>query len=539
MQAADAPFAEADYVIVGGGSAGAVLANRLTEDPGVSVALVEAGGEARSFLVQLPVGFLNMLQRPQYDWSYQQDPDPTLDGRSWVWSGGRMLGGGSSINGQVYIRGVRHDFDEWAELGATGWGFNDVFPYFLRSEQWEGQPSQAHGDNGPLTVAPIRDPHPLAFTFLEGCSQIGLPTLDDYNDGSDYGAFLTQTNQRDGWRCSTEKAYLRPVRKRPNLQVITNAEVETIELADGRARGVVFRRDGRREVVAARREVLVCAGAMGSPALLMRSGIGPADVLRERGVAVVHDLPGVGANLQEHSASATSRRVNVQTLNDQTSPFDMARHFAKFFWNRTGPIGAPAVQAMAFAKTDPALAWPDVQLHFMPLVYATTAADASMPTRMGMPICSAVTVSVSLCKPKGRGRVVLDADLRPRIIHQALGHPEDVRTLIDGLRLVDRLFNTEALGKVVTGRFEPAVLPETDEEWMAYMRTNLNLTWHAAGTCRMGSDADAVVDPMLRVRGVAGLRVVDASVMPTTTSANTNAATIMIGEKAAEMIRLG
>ena len=539
MPAERTPFAEADSVIVGGGSAGAVLANRLSSDPGVSVVLIEAGGEGRGFLVDLPVGFLNLLMRPEHDWSYPQDPDPTLGGRSWVWSGGRMLGGGSSINGQVYIRGVRHDFDEWAELGATGWGFNDVFPYFLRSEQWLGAPSQAHGSNGPLTVTPIRDPHPLCFTFLEGCAQIGLPTLEEYNDGSDYGAFLSQTNQRDGWRCSTEKAYLRPIRKRANLRIITDAEVETVQVTDGRAGGVVFRREGQQHTVSARREVLVCAGAMGSPALLMRSGVGPADALKARGIEVHCDRPGVGGNLQEHSASATSRRVSVPTPNSQTSPLDLAGHFARFFWNRSGPLGAPAVQAMAFAKTRPDLAWPDVQLHFMPLLLGTTTVDPSVPTRMGMPTVSAVTVSVSLCKPKGRGRVVLGDDLRPRIVHQALGHPEDVRTLIDGLRLVDSLFEAEALSSVVTGRMEPAQKPETDEQWMEHLRASLNITWHAAGTCRMGSDPDSVVDPQLRVRGIESLRVVDASVMPTTTSANTNAATIMIGEKAAELIRLG
>jgi choline dehydrogenase len=524
-------------VIVGAGSAGAVLANRLSEDPNTSVILLEAGGKADSFMVQLPVGFLTLLLKKEYDWSYPAESDPTLGGRSWVWSAGRMLGGGSSINGQVYIRGVRQDFDEWAAAGATGWGFQDVFPYFLRSEHWEGPPSQAHGASGPLTVTQIRDPHPLCFAFLDGCEEIGLPRLPEYNDGADHGAFLSQTNQRDGWRCSTEKAFLRPIRNRPNLQVITDAEVETVQFDGARANAVQARVAGQSQTVSAAREVVVCAGAMGSPALLMRSGIGPADALAERGIAVVADSAGVGENLQEHSASATSRFVNRPTLNNETAPLDMARHFARFFWNRKGPLGAPAVQAMAFASTRDDLKRPDVQLHFMPLVYAAVGVGDSMPVRMGMPVCSAVTVSVSLCKPKGRGQVVLDDQLRAKVRHQALREPDDVRTLIAGLRLVDRLFDAPALASIVTGRMSPAKPLETDQAWTDYLRENLNTTWHAVGTCRMGSDEAAVVDPQLRVRGVQGLRVVDASVMPTPTSGNTNAASIMIGEKAAEMIR--
>lgn len=536
MQEQSSVLAQADYVIVGAGSAGAVLANRLSEDPGTKVVLLEAGGEASAFIVQLPVGFLRMLMREQYDWSYPQDPDPTMGGRSWVWSAGRMLGGGSSLNAQVYIRGTRNDFDDWAQMGATGWSFQDVFPYFLRSEHWHGAPSQAHGANGPLSVSPLRDPHPLCAVFLKGCGEIGLPILEEYNDGAAFGAFMTQASQRDGWRCSTEKGYLRPIRKRPNLQVITEAEVETVRLSGGRAVGVTVVRDGRREHVDASREVLVCAGALGSPALLMRSGIGPAEALRAEGIEIVQDLPGVGANLQEHSACGVSRRVNVSTLNAETRPIDMARHFAKFFWNRSGPLSAPAVQAMAFAKTREGLAQPDVQLHFMPWVFATPE-DASTPIVMGLPRYPAVSISASLCKPKGRGRVKLDERRRPRVVHQALGDPDDVATLVGGLRLVERLFETPALAAIVTGRRTPLEVPETTEDWVAYLRDNVGITWHAAGTCRMGSDPEAVVDPELRVRGVAGLRVVDASVMPNTTSANTNAATIMIGERAAELIR--
>jgi choline dehydrogenase len=539
MPADGEAFAQADYVIVGAGSAGAVLANRLSEDPSCRVILLEAGGQADSFLVQLPVGFLNLLLKETYDWSYPAEPDPTLGGRSWVWSAGRMLGGGSSINGQVYIRGVRQDFDEWAAAGATGWGFHDVFPYFLRSEHWEGAPSQAHGDSGPLTVTEITDPHPLCFAFLDACAQIGVPTLREHNDGADHGAFLAQTNQRGGWRCSTEKAYLRPIRKRPNLRIITGAEAEAIQFSDGRASGVQARLEGRSQTFSARREVLVCAGAMGSPALLMRSGVGPAAELAGRGIAVVRDAPGVGRDLQEHSASATTRFVSRPTLNNETGALDLARHFARFFWNRKGPLGAPAVQAMAFARTRDELTRPDVQLHFMPLVYSAVGVAADLPVRMGMPVCSAVTVSVSLCKPKGRGRVVLDEQLKAKVRHQALGEPQDVRTLIDGLRLADRLFDAPALASLVTGRMSPAMAPQTDAAWTDYLRETLNITWHAVGTCRMGSDEGAVVDPQLRVKGVGGLRVVDASVMPTPTSGNTNAASIMIGEKAAELIRRG
>ncbi len=528
----------ADYVIVGAGSAGAVLANRLSEHPDRTVVLIEAGGEAKSFLVELPVGFAKTINNPKFDWCYEQDADESLNGRRWVWSAGRLLGGSSSINGQVYIRGTRHDFDLWAEQGATGWSFDEIFPYFLRSEQWHGAPSQAHGATGPLSVSPIRDPHPLTATFLEACREAGLPTLAEYNDGSACGAFLTQANQQDGWRCSTEKGYLRPIRDRPNLHVLTNAEVETITIVDGRAVGVTLVRGGRHERIAATREVVVCAGALGSPAMLMRSGIGPGGYLREQGIEVVHDAPGVGQNLQEHSGVATSRFVNVPTLNSQTGPVDMVKHLAKFLWNRTGPMSSPAIQAMGFAKTRAELAEPDIQLHFTPLA-ATVDETTASPAAATMDRDPAVTIYVSLCKPKGRGRIELGKRSLPRIVHQLVGNDDDRATLVEGLRLASGIFETPAFQRIVTGFRKPAAPPANDQDWVDHIRATANITWHPAGTCRMGSDEGSVVDPQLRVRGVAGLRVVDASVMPTITSGNTNAATIMIGEKAAEMIRQG
>ena len=525
----------ADYVIVGGGSAGAVLANRLSADPTTRVALVEAGGEANGFIVQLPVGYAKMLTDPKIDWCYEQESDASINGRSWIWSAGKMLGGSSSINGQVYIRGPRSDFDRWKKLGATGWAFADVFPYFLRSEHWLGEPSQAHGSTGPLAVTQIRDPHPLCNVFLQGCSEVGLPTLDEHNDGSAFGAFLTQTNQIGGWRCSTERAYLRPIRKRSNLEIITHAEVDTIRIEQGRAAGVSYTRQGARHELGADREVIVCAGAIGSPALLMRSGVGPAAHLREHGVPVVHDAPEVGRNLQEHSGVSSSRRVSARTLNMEMGPLDMMRHFAKFFWNRSGPLGAPPIQARAFASTRPGRDEPDVQLHFAPL-----AADLGPEVRSpGLAVLAkdpAVTIYASLCKPHGRGRIELGREARPRIMHSLVGDERDLSTLTAGMRLVDRIYDSPAFAPIVTGHRSPAERPQTDGDWEAHIRAVANVTWHAVGTCRMGSDPTSVVDPELKLRGVDRIRVVDASVMPTPTSGNTNAATIMIGEKGASLV---
>ena len=525
----------ASYVIVGAGSAGAVLANRLSEDPSNSVILIEAGGEARSFLVQLPVGFARMIGKSRYDWTYEQAPDASINGRRWIWSGGKMLGGSSSLNGQVYIRGTRRDFDDWAAAGATGWSFAEVLPYFLRSEHWHGPPSQAHGASGPLSVSPIRDPHPLCRTFLEACRETGIPTLDEYNDGADFGAFLTQANQRDGWRCSTEKAYLRPIRQRPNLRILTNAHVETVRIVDGRAIGVTLVRGGVQQRIDASREVLVCAGAIGSPALLMRSGIGPAQHLRDKGIEVVLDAAGVGRNLQEHSAVGMSRLVGERTLNTQMSPAAMLRYFAKFFWNRSGPLSAPAVQAMGLAKTRPGIPHADVQLHFSPLATDIEPATRT-PAEAAMAPERAVTIYTSLCKPEGRGKVELGNDGSPRVVHELVGNGNDLATLVGGMKLADRIFASPAFRRIVTGNRSPGSIPTTDQGWIEHIRAHAVITWHPVGTCRMGSDKDAVVDPGLRFRGIDRLRIVDASVMPITTSSNTNAPTIMIAEKAAEMI---
>lgn len=530
------PPASCDYIVIGSGSAGSVVASRLSENPANRVVLIEAGGEARSLMVQVPIGYTHLVDNPKYDWRYQKGPDSSINGRTFNWAGGKMLGGSSSINGQVFIRGTRADFDRWAALGSPGWGFNEVFPYFLRAENWAGEPSQAHGSQGPLSTSPMQDHHPLCEVFLAGGQQAGLNFRDEYNGGDMEGVFYTTASQRNGWRCSAEKGYLRQARRRPNLEVITGAHVHRVLIEDGRAAGVELERGGQRHIIRAGGEVIVSAGAIGSPALLLRSGIGDGAYLRSRGVGVAHHLPGVGENLQEHPTVGLSKRVNRPTLNSRTGPLDMLGYFLRFAWNRKGPFGAPVVQAMGIARTRDDLAEPDVQIHFLPFSYDIQPGTTSQVGK-GMPKFPAITISTSICHPQGRGRIGIDAQGRPEIHHQLLGDERDVATLIGGMKLADRIYRTSALREVVIGDHAPDPVPTDDAGWENHVRWKAKPAYHPAGTCKMGTDAMAVVDPQLRVHGLAGLRVADASIMPTLPSANTNAPTIMIGEKAADLIR--
>ncbi|MDB5970150.1 MAG: hypothetical protein JWQ90_2600 [Hydrocarboniphaga sp.] len=526
----------ADYVIVGAGSAGAVLAYRLTEDPTVSVTLIEAGGEAKSLLVQLPVGFAKLVSHPGYDWRYLQEADPTINGRRFIWSAGKLLGGGSSINGQVYIRGTRRDYDRWVELGANGWSFDEVLPWFRRSEDWAGPPHPAHGQGGPLSTAPMQDFHPLCHTFMQACNEHGLPTLADYHGGDMEGVYLTSASQRDGWRCSTEKAFLRPARKRPNLRVLTHTEVERIHFDGSRAIGVDVVSRGLKQRIEARAEVIVSSGTVGSCALLMRSGIGAGETLRKVGVDVVRDLPGVGRNLQEHASVGQNKFVNLPTLNSELGAFDMIRHLLRFAAGKKGPLGAPAVQAMGLARTRPELDEPDVQLHFLPLAYDIAADTVSTASAL-MPKEPTVTINATICQPRSRGRVELDAQRRPKILHRFFDDERDVATLVGGQKLIAKLFDTPALRRIVIADRAPASPPADDAAWADYVRNKAAPAYHPVGTCRMGRDDMAVVDPAtLKVHGIDGLRVIDASVIPSITSANTNAAAIMIGERGADMI---
>ena len=525
-------IADADFVIAGGGAAGCVLANRLSQDPGTRVVLLEAGGHSDSFLVRMPVGSYLMLGKPKTDWMYLTEPDPSLGGRQSVWSAGKLLGGGSAINGMVYIRGSRSDFDAYADdLGCTGWGWQDVLPYFKKSEGYSGPPSQSHSALGPLGVSLPRSIHPLSQVFVEACAQTGLRRVEDYSSGDIDGTFINLVTQRGGQRSSSARAFLEAALRRPNLQVITGALVDKVLIEGGRAVGVQFTSGGEVHVIRARREVVISASTLQSPAILLRSGIGPAGQLGAHGIEVAADAPEVGRNLQEHASVQTSHFVDVPTYNTMVGPLRMPLNFLNYLFRRQGPLAATPVEAMAYLRSEPDLAEPDIKLQFGPLAFD--------PVRRAPHKRPGVVVYANVAKPRSRGEIRLrssDPTDAPVIDHRLLGDPADLAALVRGLKKVAEIFEAPALARHVTGRIAPLKQPASDAEWEQRILTTAGIGYHPVGTCRMGGDAASVVDPHLRVRGVAGLRVSDASILPIMPSANTNAPAIMIGEKAADLI---
>jgi choline dehydrogenase len=525
-----------DYIIVGAGTAGCLLANRLSADPRRRVLLLEAGGKDDYRWIHIPVGYLYLMGNPRTDWCFKTAAEPGLNGRSLAYPRGKVLGGCSSINGMIYMRGQARDYDRWRQMGNQGWAWDDVLPYFRRAEDFARGADAFHGAGGPLAVSEAVCRFELCDAFIAAAEQAGIPRNPDYNGAVQEGCGYFQLTVRNGRRCSAAVAYLRPARRRPNLRVETDALACRVLLDGRRAVGVAYRKGGKPHEARAAREVILCAGAIQSPQLLLCSGIGPAEELRAVGIEPRHDLPGVGQGLQDHfQARAVYRAPKPVTLNDATRSLVkkalMGLRWALF---RTGPLTIGAGVVTLFARTRPELATPDVQFHVIPF-----SAD-----RPGEPLhrFSGYTISVCQLRPESRGRLTLrDADPAsdPRIRANYLASEADRRTMLAGMRLIRRVMAQPAMAPYLAEEVMPGRKVEGDEALLDYIRATGGTIFHPTSSCRMGPDGDAlaVVDPRLRVRGLLGLRVADASIMPAVVSGNTNAPVIMIGEKAAEMIR--
>jgi choline dehydrogenase len=525
-----------DYVIVGGGTAGCVLAHRLSESGTSSVCMLEAGPADRSPWIHIPIGYGKTMFHPVYNWGFHTEPEPEMAMRRIYWPRGRGLGGSSSINGLIFIRGQADDYDAWAAAGNPGWGWRDVLPYFRRSEHNTRGADDAHGADGPMWSSDIPAGHPLVEAILEGAAQCGVPRTADFNRGDQEGAGYYQLFTRRGWRCSSAVAYLRPARSRANLQVRVNAQATRVLFEGRRAVGVACRSGSGEVTVRARREVVLAAGALQSPQLLQLSGVGDPALLQSFGIPVVHALPGVGENLQDHLQLRSMYKVSRPvTTNDQlASAFGRLRMGAQWLFDRSGPMAIGINQAGLFTRALPESRTPDIQFHFATLS-AELAGAAPHPW-------SGCTFSVCQLRPASRGHVRLkspDPLAAPAMQPNYLSAELDRRCAVAGLRFARRLAGSPALRPWLVEEYRPGAGVDSDDDLLAFARQYGATIFHPAGTCKMGpaGDAGAVVDARLRVHGLAGLRVVDCSIMPTLVSGNTAAPVLMVAEKAADLIR--
>lgn len=524
-----------DYIVVGAGSAGCVIANRLSEDPEVRVLLLEAGAKDWNPWIHIPVGYFKTMHNPTVDWCYVTDPNPGLNGRQLKWPRGKVLGGSSSLNGLLYVRGQPEDYDLWAAAGNPGWSFEDVLPYFKRSEDQERGADDYHGSGGPLSVSNIRLRRKITDAFIQAAIESGIPPNDDVNGATQEGVGYFQLTTRKGWRCSTATGYLKPARSRPNLTIITVAQVSRLLLEGNRVTGVEYLHKRQIQHAVSSRETILSAGAISSPQILQISGIGPGSLCQKLGLDIVVDLPGVGKNLQDHLQIRAVYKCRQPTLNDEISnPLRKMLIGLEYMAFRTGPMAMAASQVAIFTRSREGVERPDIQFHYQPL--------SSDSPGEGTHDFSAFTSSVCQLRPSSKGEVNInsaDPYEYPSIQPNYLSTDLDCQVAIDGMKVSRRIASMPALKPLITGEHDPGEHIQTDEQLLEHARNTATTIYHPACTCKMGPDSDsqAVVDTRLRVHGIEGLRIADASIMPDIVSGNTNAPTIMIGEKCADMVK--
>ncbi len=524
-----------DFIVVGAGSAGCVVASRLCENPSHRVLLLEAGTRDWNPWIHIPVGYFKTMHNPATDWCYMTEPVPGLGGRQLQWPRGKVLGGSSSLNGLLYVRGQAEDYDRWAELGNDGWGYDAILPYFRKSEDQERGEDRFHGTGGPQKVSDLRLRRPIAERFIQAAVESGIPLNNDCNGATQEGVGYFQQSAYKGFRWSTAKGFLRPALKRPNLKLVTKAHVCRINFRDRQAVSIEYRHGDRMHTARASAEIVLCAGAINSPQLLQCSGLGNPVLLESVGVPVVHELPGIGRNLQDHLQIRLVFKTRDRTLNDELNHV-LKRTMVgiQYLLTRTGPLTLAASQVAVFTRSSPEVSRPDIQFHMQPLSAGRPGENTHR--------FSAFTSSVCQLRPWSRGEINIrskDPLIYPEIQPNYLSDPRDCEVAINGIKVARRISSAPSLRDSITDEFVPGGQYQSDAELLQAAREHSQTIYHPVGTCKMGNDPLSVVDSELKVHGIGGLRVADASIMPEIVSGNTNAPTIMIGEKAADMILSG